>query len=233
MNDNPKHIVQEAYDHVAEWYLRWIDGQISPRERYAAKVLQHALSPQQPQQQQPPETQQPPSPRPRPRILDLGCGPGIPVTRLLLDGGADVVANDISPKQLAMARERCPQAHFVGGDAAALAFEPASFDGVVSFFTIFHLPRAEQKGLLAKVCAWLKPGALFAFNLATVDEEEIYGEFLGHGMFWSSYGVEANVAMVREAGLEVVEVEVLESEPDEGIEFMWVVARKGLGGEPQ
>ncbi len=213
MSDDPKATVREAYDHVADWYLRWVDGQSSPRERYASKVLQNAR----------------PVPPP-PHILELGCGPGVPVTRMLLEQGALVTSNDISTKQLDLARARCPAATLVPGDMTALSFEPDSFHGVVSFFTIFHLPRAEQRGMLSKIYVWLKPGGLFAFNLATVDEEEIYGELMGHGMFWSSYSVEESKAMVTEVGLEVIEAELLESEPDEGIKFLWVVARKASGG---
>lgn len=216
MSDNPKEIVEQAYDHIAEWYLRWAEGHPTPRERYTNKVLENMP--------------------PAPCVLELGCGPGVPVTRMLLDRGAQVVANDISATQLRMAKARCPQARFISGDMGALSFEPASFDGVISFFAIFHLPRAEQKGMLSNIHSWLKPGGMFVFNLATVDEEEIHGEFLGHGMFWSSYGVEENKAMVRDVGLEVVEVEVLEAgdgqlkegDPDYGVKFMWIAARKGV-----
>jgi ubiquinone/menaquinone biosynthesis C-methylase UbiE len=214
MSDDPKAIVKETYDYLAEWYLRWVDGQSSPRERYASKVIQNA---------------RPASPPPH--ILELGCGPGVPVTRMLLDRGAQVTANDISTKQLDLARARCPEVTFVSGDMTRLSFEPASFDGVVSFFTIFHLPRAEQSGMLSSIYSWLKPGGMFVFNLATIDEEEIYGEMMGHGMFWSSYSVEESKAMVTAVGLEVVEVEVLESEPDDGVKFMWAVARKGFGAQ--
>ena len=214
MSDEPKIIVKDAYDNIAEWYLRWVSDQKSPRERYTEKVLSHAPT--------------------SPRILELGCGSGVPITRLLLDRGADVVANDISSAQIRMAKARCPQAQLIAGDMTELTFEPASFDGCVSFFAIFHLPRAEQKGMLEKICTWLKPGGMLAFNLATVDEEEIHGEFLGHGMFWSSYDVEASKAMVSEAGLELVEADVLEAgdglleegDPDHGVKFLWIVARK-------
>ena len=217
-HETPKQIVEQAYDYMADWYLEWIQDQRSPREVYTKKVLDNA----------------PPSPR----ILELGCGPGVPITRMLLDQGAQVVANDLSARQISMARDRCPQATFIPGDMTGLSFDPASFDGITSFFTIFHLPRAEQKDMLSKIHSWLKPGGMFVCNLATIDEEEIHGEFLGHGMFWSSYGEEDNVAMVKDAGLEVVEVEVLEagdgkleeSDPDYGAKFMWITAKKGVSG---
>jgi ubiquinone/menaquinone biosynthesis C-methylase UbiE len=216
MSDDPKQIVEQAYDYIAEWYLRWVEDQRSPRERYTNKILENALA--------------------SPHILELGCGSGIPITRMLIDRGAQVVANDISTKQLEMAKVRCPQATLIPGDMAALSFEPESFDGVISFYAIFHLPRAEQKGMLSNICSWLKPGGMFVCNLSTVDEEAIHGEFLGHGMFWSSYSVEDSKAMVRDAGFELIEAEVLEagdgqleeSDPDYGVKFLWLVARKGL-----
>lgn len=223
MDEPPKQIVAEAYDRIADWYLNWVQDQKSPRERYTTKVLENA----------------PCSP---PNILELGCGPGVPITRMLLDHGANVTANDLSSKHLDMARSRCPEATFLPGDMAALSFQPASFDGIISFHTIFHLPRGEQKDMLAKIYSWLKPGCVFVCSLATVDEEEIYGEFLGTGMFWSSFSVEESKAMFEDVGFEQVETEVLEAgevkfeegdvkleegDADYGVKFLWVAARKG------
>lgn len=212
--EDPKQIVSSAYDHVATWYLNWVQTERSPRERYTQYLLTSAP--------------------PNPHILELGCGPGIPITRFLLDHGAQVTANDISARQLELAQERCPSATFVTGDMSLLNFPPASFDGIICFYTIFHLPRAEQRDMLAKIHSWLKPGGMFVCNFATVDEEEIHGEMLGHGMFWSSYAVEESVAMVRGVGLEVLREEVVvagegraeEGDADYGVEFLWVAAER-------
>lgn len=235
--EEAKEINEQAYDHIADWYLDWATNQTSPRERYTEKVLANITAS---------STSSSSSSSPHllnakaPRILELGCGAGVPISRMLLDRGAHVVGNDISTKQIEMAKARCPdpQATFLAGDMAALTFEPASFDGVVGFYSVFHLPRDEQKVLLRKIHGWLKPGGMVALNLATVDEEEIHGEMMGHGMFWSSFGVEGNTAMVAEAGFEAVEVEVLEAgdgklsedDPDYGVKFMWISAKKGVDG---
>lgn len=207
-------IVEYAYDHISEWYLQWVESQKSPREKYTKKLLEKL--------------------QPSPSILELGCGPGIPILKLLLDQGAQVVANDISTKQIEMAKARCPEAKLVAGDMTALTFEPESFHGAISFYTLFHLPRSKLKAMLTKIHGWLKPGGVFVFNLATIDEEEIHGELLGHGMFWSSYGVDGNQALLREIGFDLLQVEVLqagdgkleEDDPDFNAEFMWVEARK-------
>ncbi|KAF1344298.1 methyltransferase type 11 [Delphinella strobiligena] len=213
MSDDPRTIVQGAYDNISNWYLDWVKHQDSPRERYTKKLLDNLST--------------------SPSILELGCGPGVPILRMLLDRGAEVVANDISAKQLELAKARCPEASFVAGDMAALSFEPGSLDGVVCFFTIFHLPRAEQKDLLFKVYAWLKPGGMFVCNLATIDEEEIHGEFLGHGMFWSSYSEEDNKIMLSDTGFEVLQAEMLvageeEDDFDYDVKFLWVAAKKPI-----
>ncbi|PYH46372.1 class I SAM-dependent methyltransferase [Aspergillus saccharolyticus JOP 1030-1] len=224
MTDTPESIVTHAYDHIGEWYLQWVTSQHSPRQRYTQQLL--ATIQQQQQQQQHPSA---------PSILELGCGPGVPIVQMLLEHGAQVTANDISPQQIAMARARCPGATLIAGDmTTVLTFNDASFDGVISFYALFHLPRAKLKAMLTKIHGWLKPGGVFVLNLATLDEEEIHGEFFGYGMFWSSFGVEANRAMLEEVGFKVLQLEVLkagdgklaEDDPDFDAEFMWVMARK-------
>lgn len=220
MSEAPEAIVEYAYDNITTWYLQWVSSQNSPRERYTQELLKSL----------------PPSPS----ILELGCGPGVPVLKLLLDQGVKVVANDISKAQIEMARTRFPGAELIHGNMTSLIFEPERFHGIISFYTLFHLPRAKLKEMLVKIYGWLKPGGLFVFNLTTLDEEEIHGEFLGYGMFWSSYDVEGNKMLLREAGFDLLQVEVMqagdgklqEDEPDFDAEFMWVVAQKKSAPKP-
>jgi len=225
----------EAYDHLASWYLSWVSAQTSsPRERYAAKVLEkynnNTNNNDDDDKNTSQQNQQPPY------ILELGCGPGIPTTHQLLSSGARVLANDISPAQIATAKPLIhqhfpnnPNVTFLASDMTSLTLPPLTLDGVVCFFTLFHLPRAEQPPMLSKIFGWLKVGGLLVCNFATFDEEEIYGEMMGHGIFWSGFGVGGNRAMVLGAGFEVEMEEVLESEVDGGNEFWWVAARKTRG----
>jgi SAM-dependent methyltransferase len=222
-----KTIVEQAYDNLADWYLTWIDDQHSPRERYANKVLENLQTSPTPPSSSPKTTTKPS----QPYILELGCGPGIPITRLLLSRGARVLANDISSNQITLAKTHCPPPpnttiEFIISDMTTLTISPRTLDGAICFFTLFHLPRAEQKSMLAKILSWLKPGGLLVINFATVDDEAIYGEMMGHGIFWSSFSVEENRAMVEGVGFVVECEEVLASEADGGVEFQWVAARR-------
>lgn len=80
--------------------------------------------------------------------------------------------------------------------------------------------------MLRRIYSWLKPDGLLVLNYATVDEEEIYGEMMGHGIFWSGYDAERNRASLQEIGFVVEDEEVIESDADGGMEFQWIAARK-------
>ena len=64
--------------------------------------------------------------------------------------------------QVRRARELVPEADVsCGPDAASLDFPVESFDAVVSFYALIHLPQDEQQELLRKVAGWLRPGGWF------------------------------------------------------------------------
>lgn len=52
------------------------------------------------------------------RVLDLGCGAGIPAAKQLVEAGLQVVGVDISAVQLRRARRLVPTAAFVQADMA-------------------------------------------------------------------------------------------------------------------
>src|SRR6187200_3262331 len=69
------------------------------------------------------------------RVLDVACGTGN-AAEVATGAGARVTGLDRSPRLLTVARERVPEAEFVEGDAAAMAFEDGAFDAAVSVFGI-------------------------------------------------------------------------------------------------
>jgi AraC-like DNA-binding protein len=117
------------------------------------------------------------------RVVDLGCGAGIPATRALTGHGLQVLGVDFSAVQLARARRLVPQASFVQVDMAALHLRAGSVDAVVSFYALIHVPRADQRALFGRIRAWLRPGGYF---LAIVGAEDWTGveHYLGADMFW-------------------------------------------------
>jgi len=139
------------------------------------------------------------------RVLDLGCGPGVPVAARLAREGHAVTGVDFSAEQLRLARASVPAARFIEADLMAVDFDPGSLDAAVSFYAIFHLPREEHEELLRRIARWLAPGG---FLLATVTpfREAAYTEedFFGVRMYWSNWGSEDYQRMARDAGLGIL-----------------------------
>jgi SAM-dependent methyltransferase len=121
--------------------------------------------------------------RPGATVLDLGCGAGVPATKLLTERNLDVLGLDISAVQIARARKLVPAATFVQADMVTWEHEPASFDAVVSFYALIHVPIQDQRDLLPKIRRWLRPAG---YLLAIVGSERWSGieDYLGTPMFW-------------------------------------------------
>jgi ubiquinone/menaquinone biosynthesis C-methylase UbiE len=78
----------------------------------------------------------------RVRVLDLGCGPGI-VTSLIAPEVYEVVALDLTPGMIELARQRCNElgltnVRFEVGQAEKLPFGDRYFDIVVTRLTLHH-----------------------------------------------------------------------------------------------
>jgi SAM-dependent methyltransferase len=145
----------------------------------------------------------------RARVLDLGCGAGVPVARTL---GArfDVVGADISASQLALARKQAPGVALIRADMEHLHFAPASFDAVVSFYAIFHIQRKHQPELFARIHDWLRPGGLLLASLGRTDGPSYTEQdFFGVEMYWSHYDRDRYRDLLRDAGFESVEESTL------------------------
>ncbi len=209
MAGDPKRIVAEGYDAIAGRYATWQKGVAgSPRMRFLDRLL--ALLPRDA------------------AVLELGCGAGVASTRILAER-ARLTGVDISGEQIRRARERVPSASFVQADMVELELPPASFDAVVAFYVFTHVPRAELPTLLERVHAWLRPrGFLLATFGASESAEGVQIDWLGVPMFFSSFDADENRALLRDAGFELLENEVVtQDELEEGeARFLWVLAQK-------
>jgi cyclopropane fatty-acyl-phospholipid synthase-like methyltransferase len=137
-------------------------------------------------------------------VLDIGCGAGVPVTAALARV-ADVVGVDISPVQLEQARRNVPQARFILGDIMATEFSPQSFDAVVAFYALFHVPREEHRALLERISTWLRPAGHFLATLAgTSHPGYTEPDFFGATMYWSYFAADWYLDVLRALGFDVL-----------------------------
>ncbi len=205
---DPKKIVADGYDCIAERYSAWTGTDLrGPRARYV-QVLQDRL-------------------HVGASILELGCATGIPVTRALAARFA-LTGVDISPRHIELARRNVPTAEFVLADMTTLAFPAASFDAVLAFYAITHVPRDEHAQLFRTIATWLRPGGLFVASLGTShDPGTVEDDWLGAPMYFSGDDADTGKRRVRDAGLDILSAdEITEDEDGVPVTFLWIVAQK-------
>jgi SAM-dependent methyltransferase len=100
--------------------------------------------------------------RPGMRILEIGCGTGY-FTRELTRRGADIVAIDVSPDllEIAKANSSAPNVRYEIQNACALTYSDATFDSVVGSSILHHL---EIEDALREIYRVLKPAGTIYFT---------------------------------------------------------------------
>lgn len=99
------------------------------------------------------------------RVADLGCGPGHVTAHL--DGlGLSAFGVDASPAMIELARRAHPHLRFDVGSMAALDIADGALDGVLSRWSVIHLPPGELPSVLVEFHRVLAPGGhlLIAFS---------------------------------------------------------------------
>jgi trans-aconitate methyltransferase len=161
-------------------------------------------------------------------VIELGCGAGVPTTQRLIAAGLDVTGVDISAGQLELAKQHIPEATLIQADMATLEYT-AEFDAVMAFYSLFHIPKAEQGAMLERMIGWLKPGGYLLFNLGSDEGDVVMDDWMGTKMFSSGLGVEGNKKMLVEhgKGLKIIDNEVaVEKVGPREEKFHWVFAVK-------
>jgi SAM-dependent methyltransferase len=102
---------------------------------------------------------------PRPAAaLDLGCGPGFPITDVLVSEGLDVFAVDASPSFVEAFRRNFPDTPVACEAVQDSRFFDRTFDAVLSWGLVFLLSPEDQRQLLRSIGGLLTPGGRLLFT---------------------------------------------------------------------
>jgi cyclopropane fatty-acyl-phospholipid synthase-like methyltransferase len=138
------------------------------------------------------------------RILDIGCGAGLPVDRYFVDKGHTLTGIDISEKMIELARSHVPEADYKVEDMSDLPMGEYDVDAVISFYAIFHIPRETHQELLHTINSFLAQGGYLLITMASSEWEGTEDNFHGTEMFWSHYDSKKNRELVEGAGFDVL-----------------------------
>jgi cyclopropane fatty-acyl-phospholipid synthase-like methyltransferase len=207
VSDPRTELVGRGYDVIGDRFVEWRDRIVGDPRRVWADALTSPLSD-------------------GARILELGCGAGVPDTQLLAERFL-VTGVDISAEQVRRARAKVPNAKFIQADFTSMDRDAASFEAVAAFYSFNHVPRDLLPSVFSRVHTWLAADGLFLTALGTSDTEGWTGDFLGAPTFFSSHPPDRNRQLLSAAGFELLLDEVVTFlEPDGEATFQWVLARR-------
>jgi cyclopropane fatty-acyl-phospholipid synthase-like methyltransferase len=130
------------YDQIFEWYVSARQPHIGVPE---VAEFARSLSPES-------------------RILDLGCGDGIPISQFLVQSGFELFGVDSSPKMVERFRANFPNTPAQCARIQDSDFFNISFDAVLAWGVFFHLTEADQEIAISKVAKSLSVGGKFLFT---------------------------------------------------------------------
>ncbi len=165
------------------------------------------------------------------RVLDLGCGTGLPNARHLVENGFDVLGVDLSEEMVKVASRNIPEATFVQLSMSEIPYKD-EFDGVISSFSMLLLPPDLLKEAASRIYSALLDGGFFYLSLnepvgeSEDPDSEVFVNIMGQDMYSRAYTVEKIEGVFQPLGFSLVkfnrDIEVSEEFGEEHvIEFIY------------
>jgi SAM-dependent methyltransferase len=133
--------------------------------------------------------------------LDVGCGSEGRFLRILTESGFSPEGMDVSARMIELARERQPEAVFHHADITTWQ-PPKRYAFISAWDSTFHLPLADQRPVMEKLCNALLPGGILLFTCGGGPAGEISGSFHGFDFGYSTLGVPGFLSILDACGCE-------------------------------
>lgn len=160
-------------------------------------------------------------------VLDVGCGTGYPIASYLIKQGFTLTGIDVAEEMLAFAKQlNLPNATFLHEDIQTW-MSPGTYDAIIAFDSLFHLPMASQVPVLTKLCQWLNPGGILLFTHGK-KMGEITGDMFGTTFSYASLDQVDYQHLLTSQGLSLLRVEAPYQHPSTGSRDLLIVAKKDL-----
>jgi len=136
----------------------------------------------------------------RATVVDLGCGPGFPITEVLVAEGLRVYGVDAAPSFVQAFRRNLPNTPIACEAVQDSKFFDRTFDGVLAWGLMFLLSPEDQRRLIQRIADILVPGGRLLF---TSPAEIGFGNDVMTGLESRSLGAEEYQRVRSVVGLPV------------------------------
>ena len=118
------------------------------------------------------------------KVLELGCGSG-GLASVLDEKGVSIIASDIAQTAIDHAQKQHPDIDFRVHSGDKLPYDDQSFDIVMSFDVLEHLPNVDQH--LSEVRRVLKPDGYYLLQTPNKLSNAIFETLKCRSMTWKKY----------------------------------------------
>lgn len=189
-------IVEKGYKKVAKWYRE----QKTPDQNKISLFLNFLKN----------ETNN--------EILELGCGSGYPIGEEIIKFGKKMYTGiDLSKEQIELAKSQYPEAseHFIQAEMLDYCEKASSdhYSGIISLFSIRHLPRVMHAMLYSEIYRILKPEGLLLIDCTEKphDGTDLWSNN-NEVMYWSGFSKEWTMQTLTDLGFDLMESLIDEKE---------------------
>lgn len=141
-------------------------------------------------------------------ILELGCASGYPIAKTILENQRNYTGIDLSLDQISLARKEFPpwkdKFHHVEMLEYCRKSPSNMYSGIVSMFTIRHLPRIYHVELFTHIYRLLTEDGLVLLDFSLYSDERRDTWFGDLPMYWSSFSPEWMYLTFKELGFTLI-----------------------------
>lgn len=138
-------------------------------------------------------------------VLDVGCGPG-QFSLHIQNRGFNVTGIDLSDAMLSIARQKTPQVRFKKMNMLDLKFSDETFAGVLSSYSLIHIPRHKVKQALLEFHRVLKPNGYLALIVQKGKSDQIVDESFmpSEKMFFNFFQSNQLLELLKQIGFQII-----------------------------
>lgn len=177
-----KNHVYQSYEKIADWFDQHRSKDLRMEQAYLELVQNHAKK--------------------AGKVLDIGCGTGMPIARYFVDHGFDVTGVDASQMMLDKAKTYVPEAKLYLQDMRHLDLGE-KFDVIILWHSSFHLPADDQRNMFPIIEQHINPNGVLLFTSGT-SEGEVWGMNHGENLYHASLSPDEYRSLLKQHHFEVL-----------------------------